>query len=95
MKQNWYITVSMQGLFARFLEFSFTNSNIVLYYKYIFNIMTDIKIKSKTQKLTLKLVPYLFIAVTIFTAFGSNSGLWVWMITKRLMAWINIGLSVF
>ena len=33
---------------------------------------------SKTQaiKLSLKIVPYLFVAVTILTAFGSNGGTW-------------------
>jgi len=31
------------------------------------------------KKLSLKFVPYLFIAVTILTAFGSNNGIWVWM----------------
>ena len=39
--------------------------------------MSNIKTKNKTQKLSFKLVPYLFITVTIFTAFGSNSGTWV------------------
>ena len=36
------------------------------------------KIMSKTQakKLSLKFVPYLFVAVTILTAFGSNNGTW-------------------
>ena len=32
---------------------------------------------NKTQKLSFKLAPYLFIAVAIFTAFGSNNGTWV------------------
>ena len=35
--------------------------------------------KIKAKKLSLKFAPYLFIAVTILTAFGSNSGTWVWM----------------
>ena len=39
--------------------------------------MTGIKVKNKTQKLSLKLAPYFFIAVAIFTAFGSNNGTWV------------------
>ena len=45
-------------------------SNIVLYLKK--------KQMSKTQakKLSFKVVPYLFIAVTILTTFGSNSGTW-------------------
>jgi len=34
--------------------------------------MTEIKSKN----LSLRFVPYLFIAVTILTAFGSNSGTW-------------------
>ena len=33
--------------------------------------------KIKAKKLSLKLVPYLFVAVTILTAVGSNSGTWV------------------
>ena len=46
-------------------------SNIVLY-------LTKKKQMSKTQakKLSFKFVPYLFIAVTILTTFGSNSGTW-------------------
>ena len=32
--------------------------------------------KIQTKKITLKFVPYLFIAVTILTTFGSNSGTW-------------------
>ena len=39
--------------------------------------MTEIKTKSKTQKLSFKVAPYLFIAVAIFTAFSSNGGTWV------------------
>ena len=42
--------------------------------------MSGIKTKSKTQKLSFKLAPYLFIAVAIFTAFSTNGGTWVWMI---------------
>jgi len=34
--------------------------------------------KIKAKKLSLRLAPYLFIAVTILTAFGSNVGTWVW-----------------
>ena len=46
-------------------------SNIVLY--------LEKKQMSKIQakKLSFKFVPYLFIAVTLFTAFGSNNGTWV------------------
>ena len=49
---------------------SFMISNIVLY--------LEKKQMSKTQakKLSFKFVPYLFIAVTILTTFGSNSGTW-------------------
>ena len=45
-------------------------SNIMLY--------QGKKLMSKTQakKLSLKFVPYLFVAVTILTAFGSNNGTW-------------------
>ena len=33
--------------------------------------------KTKVKKLSLKFAPYLFVAVTILTAFGSNGGTWV------------------
>ena len=48
-------------------------SNIVLY--------LEKKQMSKTQakKLSFKFVPYLFVAITILTAFGSNRGTWAWM----------------
>ena len=49
---------------------SFTLSNIMLYLRK--KLMTKIKAK----KLSLQFVPYLFIVVTILTAFGSNSGTW-------------------
>tara|TARA_Y200000002_G_scaffold194707_1_gene160869 strand:+ start:180 stop:314 length:135 start_codon:yes stop_codon:yes gene_type:complete len=39
--------------------------------------MSGIKTKNKTEKLSFKLAPYLFIAVAIFTAFSSNGGTWV------------------
>jgi len=39
--------------------------------------MTNTKSKNINQKLSFKLAPYLFIAVTIFTAFGSTNGTWV------------------
>ena len=47
-------------------------SNIVLYLK-------KKKLMSQTQakKLSLKFAPYFFVAVTILTAFGSNSGTFV------------------
>ena len=51
-------------------------SNIMLYLIYSFlNPMSKIQAK----KLSLKFVPYLFVAVTILTAFGSNGEIWVWM----------------
>ena len=40
-------------------------------------ILSGIKTKNNTQKLSFKLAPYLFIAVAIFTAFGTNGGTWV------------------
>ena len=46
-------------------------SNIMLYL--IKNLMS----KTKAKKLSLKFVPYLFVAITILTAFGSNNGIWV------------------
>ena len=50
--------------------------------------------KTKAKNLSLKFVPYLFVAVTILTAFGSNNGSWVWM-SLELKAWIKFGLVVF
>ena len=44
--------------------------------------MSGNKTKNKTQKLSFKLAPYLFIAVAIFTALGSNTGTWVWTTLK-------------
>ena len=51
----------------------FTISNILLY--------LEKKVMSKTQakKLSLKFAHYLFVAVTILTAIGSNNGTWVWV----------------
>ena len=50
----------------------------MLYVLVIFQkMMSGIKTKNKTQKLSFKLAPYLFIAVAIFTAFGTNGGTWV------------------
>ena len=46
-------------------------SNIVLY------LIKKIMSKQQAKKLSLKFVPYLFIAVTILTTFGSNIGTWV------------------
>ena len=46
-------------------------SNIVLYFKEKAKMS-----KIQAKKLSLKFVPYLFVAITILTAFGSNSGTW-------------------
>ena len=40
--------------------------------------------KTQTKKLSLKFAPYLFLAVTILTAFGYNGGTWALM-TYNLM----------
>ena len=45
-------------------------SNIVLYLK------KKQMSKNQARKLSFKFVPYLFIAVTILTTFGTNSGTW-------------------
>ena len=50
--------------------------------------------KTQAKKLSLKFVPYLFVAVTILTAFGSNSGTWAWM-NLNLVVWIRFGLIAF
>ena len=39
--------------------------------------MSNIKKINKSQKQSFKLAPYLFIAIAIFTALGSNGGTWV------------------
>ena len=39
--------------------------------------MSNFKTINKTQKITFKLAPYFFMAVAIFTAFGSSNGTWV------------------
>ena len=51
---------------------SFIISNIVLY------LVKNQMSKTQAKKLSFKFVPYLFIAVTILTKFGSNSGTWAW-----------------
>jgi len=33
--------------------------------------------KTQAKKLSLKFAPYLFVAITILTAFGSNKGIWI------------------
>ena len=50
--------------------------------------------KTQAKKISLKFVPYLFVAVTILTAFGPNSGTWAWM-NLSLMVWIRFGLIAF
>ena len=45
-------------------------SNIVLY------LIKKQMSKTQAKKFSLKFVAYLFIAVTLLTAFGSNSGTW-------------------
>ena len=54
-----------------FLGNNFTFSNIMLYLRKKF--MSN----SQAKKISLKFAPYLFIVVTILTAFGFNSGTWV------------------
>ena len=49
---------------------SFIISNIVLY------LVKNQMSKTQAKKLSFKFVPYLFIAVTILTTFGFNSGTW-------------------
>ena len=58
---------------------SFIISNIVLY------LIKKQMSKTQAKKLSLKFVPYLFIAVTILTAFGSNSGTWAWTNTNLMV----------
>ena len=45
-------------------------SNIVLY------LIKKQMSKSQAKKLSFQFVPYLFVAVTILTTFGSNGGTW-------------------
>ena len=49
-------------------------------------IMSSIKTKNNSQKLSFKLIPYLFITVAIFAAFGSSGGRWVWLTQKSMEA---------
>ena len=52
--------------------------------------------KIQAKKLSFKFVPYLFVAVTILTVFGSSSVTWAWMnLSLSLMVWIKFGLIVF
>ena len=41
--------------------------------------------KTQAKKLSFKFIPYLFIAVTILTTFGSNSVTWAWMISRLVV----------
>ena len=50
---------------------SFIVSNIMLY------LLKTKMSNTKAQKLSLRFAPYLFIAVTILTAFGSSHGTWL------------------
>ena len=50
--------------------------------------------KIQAKKFSIKFVPYLFVAVTILTAVGFNSGTWAWM-NSSLMVWIKSGLIAF
>ena len=43
-----------------------------------YNLWKKLMSKTQAKKLYFKFVPYLFIAVTILTTFGSNSGTWAW-----------------
>ena len=43
-----------------------------------YNLRKKLMSKTQAKKLSFKFVPYLFIAVTILTTFGSNSGTWAW-----------------
>ena len=72
-KHFWYIFVIKLAYKAFLKGDSFTISNIVLY------LIKKQMSKTQAKKLSFKFVPYLFIAVTILTTFGSNSGTWAWM----------------
>ena len=79
LSYNFVAFLTQDSVFkGSFCGLDFTDSNIVLYFLVTkVKIMSGIKTKSKTQKLSFKLAPYLFIAVAIFTAFSSNGGTWV------------------
>ena len=42
-----------------------------------YNFKKKLMSKTQTKKLSLKFIPYFFVAVTILTAFSSNGGTWV------------------
>ena len=50
--------------------------------------------KIQAKKISLKFAPYLFVVVTILTAFGSNNGTWAWM-NSSSKVWIRFGLIAF
>ena len=71
-KHFWYIFAIKCAKILILRGDSFMISNIVLYY------VKKQMSKTQAKKLSFKFVPYLFIAVTILTTFGSNSGSWAW-----------------
>ena len=82
-KENLYIYDTFLWLNTSkslFLEGdSFMISHIVLY------LLKNQMSKIQAKKLTFKFVPYLFIAITILTTFGSNSGTWAWTNSKLMV----------
>ena len=58
----------------RYLDNCSLSKTIVI--KLIFVIIKKQMSKTQAKNLTFKFVPFLFIAVTILTTFGSNSGTW-------------------
>ena len=75
----WYIFAINTGKILSFRGYSFMISNIVLY------LVKKQMSKTQAKKLSFKFVPYLFIAMTILTTFGSNSGTWVWMTSNWMV----------
>ena len=67
----WYIFALKYKQKPFFGGDSFINSNTMLYLR------KKLMSKIQAKKLSLKFVPYLFVAVTILTAFSSNGGTWV------------------
>ena len=72
-----FIAVTILTHFCNYLSIkvfffgdSFMISNIMLYLR------KKIMSKTKAKNLSLKFVPYVFVAVTTLTAFGSNNGIW-------------------
>ena len=52
--------------------------------------MFYIKPQKNTQGTSFRLATYIFIALTILTAFSPLNGIWVWT-TQRIMVWIITG----